>query len=626
MSRRALTPLLLSLLVIPQSLAQNAQNAPVLTLRPVVREVQLDVIVTDSKGHPVKGLKSSDFTLLEDGSPQRFNHFEEHSSMTSEQIAKLAPPEKAPPNTFTNYVSAVNTNASTVILLDALDTPIQAQQYIRNQVIDYMKQVPPGASIAIFSLDTRMSLVQGFTSDPEVLLNAVKSHRDDPKISLLLDGHNEVYRQFRLDELTQGMRMLSRYLAGFPGRKNLIWFTGSVPRSMYDTGGIGNPFPDASTFLDDYAKTTDELTLSRVAVYPIDGRGLATDPAFSAANRAGPTPRSANEFATRQFFDHSDLDLVADATGGKAYYNTNGLKNVIADIVDAGSNYYSIAYTPTNTKWDGQFRKIKVQTDTSGLSLQYRNGYRAQSREQIESTHAANIQKRQAAGQFVPSSEPQPKDPRVALVRRAPQENMKASMQLGAIPPTQVIFNASLTAGANITKLDKNAPLPKDNYLAPEFRTKPFRDYHILYAFSPHNIVFTATPDGLHHGRVEFVAVLFNQQGEAVNSMVTNSEMDLKDATYRRLMQGRAMSINQTIAVPVKGNYFLRLGVHDATADHVGAIEIPVDEIKPGIAGAGQTLTPATGPASPPASSPRPSTPAVFPPAAQSSTPPPAPP
>ncbi len=593
MSARSLARLLPLLLAIPYALSQQpSSQPPTLTLRPVVREVQLDILVTDSKGHPVKGLKPNEFTLLEDGAPQRFNHFEEHHAMTPDEVAKLAPPEKLPTNTFTNYIPAINTNASTVILLDALDTPIQAQMYIRDQVIQYMKQVPAGTSIAIFSLDTRMSLIQGFTSDPEVLLTAVKSHRDDPKLPFLLDSHNEVYRQFRLDSLTQGMQMLSRYLAGFPGRKNLIWFTGTVPRTMYDTGGIGNPFPDSSTFLDDYAKTTDELTLSRVAVYPIDGRGLATDPAFSAANRGIPSPRSTSEFTTRQFYQHSDLDLVAQATGGKAYYNTNGLKGVIADIVDAGSNYYSIAYTPTNSKWDGQYRTIKVQTSYSGLSLQYRNGYRARSREQIEASHAANIQKRQASGQFVPTSEPQPRDPRVALVRRNPQENVKASMQLGAIPSTQIVFNASLTLNPAVTKLDKKTPLPKDNYLAPDFHTKPFRDYRILYALSPRNIIFTATPDGLHHGRVEFIAVLFNPQGEAINSMITTSQMDLKDETYRRVIQGAALSMNQSIAVPVKGNYFLRLGVHDAIADHVGALEIPVDEIKPGIAGAGQTLTP----------------------------------
>jgi hypothetical protein len=33
------------------------------------------------------------------------------------------------------------------------------------------------------------------------------------------------------------------------------------------------------------------------------------------------------------------------------------------------------------------------------------------------------------------------------------------------------------------------------------------------------------------------------------------------------------------IQVPVKGSYFLRLGVRDIATDRVGALEIPVDRI-----------------------------------------------
>jgi hypothetical protein len=42
-----------------------------------------------------------------------------------------------------------------------------------------------------------------------------------------------------------------------------------------------------------------------------------------------------------------------------------------------------------------------------------------------------------------------------------------------------------------------------------------------------------------------------------------------------------------TIAVPAKGNYFLHLGVRDVDGDHIGALEIAVDQVKPGVAGMG---------------------------------------
>jgi len=561
----------------------DTQPVPAARLTAVARAVLLDVVVTDSKGHPVKGLKPSDFVITEDGAPQNLDSFEEHTAMTPDEVAKLNPPVKLPPNTYTNLTAAPNTNASTVILLDSLDTNVSAQMYLRGQVIDYMKTVPPGTSIAIFELNTSMRLVQGFTSDPQVLLDAVEStKRNSPTISPLLGGHNYPYRQMRQDSLQSGMQMLGRYLAGFPGRKNLIWFTGVVPRTIYGEG-IGNPFQDSTSFIDDIAQTTDVLTLSRVAVYPIDSRGLQTDPAFSAAH--GGIPRLGTGFETRQFYQHGDLDDVADATGGKAFYNTNGLKQAIAEIVDTGSNYYTIAYTPTNKKWNGQYRQIHIQVDVDHASLLYRHGYYARSRDRRDQHHLTTLLRRPAG----------PYNPEVPPTGNAqapsPQDNLAASMALGAIPPTQLIFEASLAPSNNVVKPEKDKPLPKDNFLRPEFQKKPYRDYSILFGMNVHQLQMALTPPGIHQGQVQFVAVLYTDQGEVVNSTDADVTMNLLEKTYQSLLQdGLKMHLN--IAVPVKGNYFLRLGVLDADGNQVGAMEVPVEEIKLGVAGLGQTIAP----------------------------------
>ena len=52
-------------------------------------------------------------------------------------------------------------------------------------------------------------------------------------------------------------------------------------------------------------------------------------------------------------------------------------------------------------------------------------------------------------------------------------------------------------------------------------------------------------------------------------------------------MLATGLPARQEIAVPVKGNYFLRVGVHDVASDHIGALEIPVDEVHPGVFGQG---------------------------------------
>ena len=308
----------------------QAPATPSATLSIAAREVLLDVVVTDRNGNPVTGLTPADFTVVEEGDPQRLTHLEEHHPMSAEDLARLKSTPPLPPNTFTNFSPVANTNSSTVILLDALDTAVQAQMELRQQLIDYLKHMQPGTPIAIFQIDTEMRLIQGFTADPAVLLDAAKGKRDMPSMTKPVYGNREEYNHARIEILRSGFQLMGRYLGGFPGRKNLIWLTGSIPGSYRNDPlgtSFGKSFKDEFNVLEDSpgdvpGALTDALTLSRVAVYPIDIRGLQTAPQFQASNAHGPSPGANMNFEGRQAFQHMDLDTIAEQTGGKAYYNT----------------------------------------------------------------------------------------------------------------------------------------------------------------------------------------------------------------------------------------------------------------------------------------------------------------
>jgi hypothetical protein len=158
-------------------------------------------------------------------------------------------------------------------------------------------------------------------------------------------------------------------------------------------------------------------------------------------------------------------------------------------------------------------------------------------------------------------------------------------MALGAVAPTEIVFIAKLAADDKVTKLDKNAP-PPNTFLRPPYDGKPFRTYTIQIQADARRMKLTQTPDGVHHGTVEFVAVVYDQSGGLVNSQLSTASLDLNDATYRQMMQS-GFPAKAQIAVPAKGNFFLRVGIHDVGGDQIGAIEIPVDQVKLGLGGAG---------------------------------------
>jgi VWFA-related protein len=584
--------------VVAQAAPQQAppQAGPTPTISVTAREVLLDVLVTDATGHPVTGLTPKDFTVTEEGAPQTIRRLEEHQPMADAEVALLHATPALPPNTFSNYTPVLNTNASTVVLLDALDTPITSQQYLREQLIAYLKNMQPGASIAIFQLDTEMRLIQGFSSDQETLLAAAESKRNMPSIERPIRGNRTIYEQTKREVLRDGMQMLGRYLAGFQGRKNLIWFTGQVPLTIFGSG-LGNPFKDSfgvvGGSIGDLSDLTDNLTISRVAIYPVDTRGL--DDGFDMSPAGGAHGHSGASFASRMNNDIYDLQAVAENTGGKAYFNTNGLKDVIAEVVRNGSNYYTLAYATTNTAWDGEYRHIKITVDRPGVHVQHRQGYYAVNRDAVEQRQIAAIQKRAARGgnaQSIAESQvaaPEPvasdQTPAGVLVHH-PKGGFQDAMVLGAVPPTEIVFTASLAPSDAVQKFEKKTPLPQGNYLQAGWEAKPFRVDTILFQADIHRVKLTQSADGVRHGTLEFATIVYTQEGQPVNSLLSTAAVDLDDATYRTLLR-TGMPLRQQVAIPVKGNYFLRMGVHDVAGDQMGALEIPVDQVQVGVAGRG---------------------------------------
>src|SRR5581483_3550750 len=175
----------------------GAQSLP--TFKAKARLVLLDVVVTNNKGEPVTGLKKEDFEVIEDGRPQSVSAFEEHKGAPPTQI-KLPP---MPPNVYTNFPMVQSADSVNVILLDALNTPTSDQVYVHKQMIKYVKSIPPGTRVAIFTLASRLRMLQGITSDSSLLLAAINNAKAGPSPSPLRPSTVESdANQSRIDFMT----------------------------------------------------------------------------------------------------------------------------------------------------------------------------------------------------------------------------------------------------------------------------------------------------------------------------------------------------------------------------------------------------------------------------------------
>jgi len=567
------------------------------TLQANANLVVVDVVVTDSRHSPVHNLTSADFKLLENGQPQTIKTFEEHH--TWEAAAPFPPPPKLPPATFTNYTNVPASGALNILLLDSLNTPMSAQADVRNLMLKYLKGTRPGSRMAIFGLNMRLILLQGFASDPELLSDVLNGKKDLPRSSLVLtdavNGDNsgaddqmmdmaqdapdamgndpnatqvladlqqfkaetqslplELRARITLDALNQ----IARYLTGLPGRKNLIWFSGSFPINILPDGDLENPFSAVASSEDEFRETTDLLSRSQVAVYPIDARSLMVAPMLDAGNSGAQYARTTGSIAKDEATNfqntsngHSTMQAMAEATGGEALVNTNGLKEAVEKAIDIGSNYYTLTYAPTLQKSDGEYRRIHVEIARQGLTLAYRRGY---------FTDDPDKPRRRA-------------EPASAGTGQAPAYNaMRTAMIRGGPDPIEIIFSAHVRLAIADPEPDPAA----GNQLAGKI-SGPYRRYHVLFGIDPHDIDFAAAPDGVRHCELEAAIYVYDVDGALLNSVGGRIESNIPADRYATMLKD-GIHFVQDISVPVGQDSFLRIGVHDETTNKVGAIEIPI--------------------------------------------------
>ena len=153
-------------------------------------------------------------------------------------------------------------------------------------------------------------------------------------------------------------------------------------------------------------------------------------------------------------------------------------------------------------------------------------------------------------------------------------------MLLGSVPAEEIIFTAHVTESGKVEQLSKDDTWPQDNYLAVDWKYQPFRKYTVEFAADGKSLQLMKGSDGLRHGRVAFVSIVYDQMAQNVNSMLTTKDLDIDEDQYRELLE-HGVTVRQEIAVPAKGNYFLRLGMHDTLNDRIGALEFAVDQVHP---------------------------------------------
>jgi VWFA-related protein len=385
--------------------------------------VLVPAIVTDKSGNHIAGLKKEDFTVLENGVEQTIATFEEVRS----EAGSFAHPTDS--NEFSNFLAgAPSASRITILVLDFINTPFMAQVAGRQQLLKYLTEsVDVREPMALYTLTrTGIQVVHDFTTDPRILVAALHRVKGDSyqmvdsaeqveaitgtaspdggadtpsanssgakgsgkssvqaeaaRLQTMLDNSEVNFQSFEqrlaITYTLDGIRQVAQALAGFPGRKSLIWASGGFPFSVSDNSMHLAP-AGRDTLIDVlplYEHTWQLLNDAQISLYPVDVKGLqvTTLPSASIRNLGKHFAQHAN---WRQFDTQSTFETFASMTGGRAYFNSNDLAKCFREAVNDSSQYYMLGYYLDHSKPQAGWRKLTVKARREYTEVRARNGF-----------------------------------------------------------------------------------------------------------------------------------------------------------------------------------------------------------------------------------------------------------
>ncbi|MFZ0820132.1 MAG: VWA domain-containing protein [Candidatus Acidiferrales bacterium] len=422
-------------LVVPGMLGQNSPSPsedefrwgarpyvpqPPNAIRVKTSIVQVPVVVRDSNGKALPGLKKSDFELYDNGHPVEIASFAVEN-------------QPAEPLRASQPVPVVNTNLATAAPPPPVNPPAPTARYIalffddtsmrmfdvvmaRNAATSFVKtSLKPGDKIGIFTTSTDVSL--DFTDNVPKLVDTIGkiiSQRKNAggmgascewmnpyQASLIVQtydvhsdaldlagaegcgdvhmiisaaqnmlGQSEQYAQETLGVITDVLH----YLGRMPGHRMMV---------LASSGFL------TQTLRDKQDKVIDTALNANVIINSLDAKGLVADVlARDDEGRPVPIPPQASrmialfdEFKSdNREYENDVMAILAQGTGGKFYHNRNDLDVGLREMATTPDVSYLLTFSPVNLKANGSSHSIKVKLpNTHGLKIEARRGYMAPS-------------------------------------------------------------------------------------------------------------------------------------------------------------------------------------------------------------------------------------------------------
>jgi VWFA-related protein len=536
--------------------------------------VQVDAVVTDSKGNYVTDLTADDFAVYDDGRPQKITNFS-YVSVSPQSPAGL-PPAVKPSSGFAPALPPApaaplrreDVRRTIVLMVDDLGLSFESMAFVRSSLRKFVeRQMQPRDLVAVCRTAAGSGALQQFTTDKRALLSIVDGLRWN------LDGRAGVFESYGkysqlAERLTHGnpagpsgavnssalgtlgaINYIVGALRQMPGRKSIVLFSdgvdlhqagqseiaealhklldhanraGTVIYTMH-TAGLQPLVPDAQDRMELTGMSGAQVQAKLNAITQVGVRG-SRDEAFNIGQQG--------------------IAYLALETGGIPYENGNDLNWGLDRVLEDQQGYYLIGFKPPSGTFEEKhgarsYHHVTVKVTRPGLHARSRSGFFGETDDETLPKYAT------------------------------PLEQMRAAM----LSPVR-----SADVRLRLTALYAEVPGH-----GPAVRNLLYIDTRDLTFQADHGVNLATHPAAGSSAEIEIVAVATSMGDLPVASVARSYKVQ---APADRLDEAAKEGALYTLDVPVKkrGAYQIQVAVRDTSTGKVGSasqfLEIP--ELKKG--------------------------------------------
>jgi VWFA-related protein len=536
------------------------------TFKVRVNLVLVRVVVRDSKGKIVPGLKKEDFQLFDNKKLQTISSFnvETPEARTASAMASTTAEGSSSSVDVAGGKAVVLPQRFVSMVFDDVHLSMQDAVFVRDSAKRFFESLAASDRVSLNT--TSGQLTQEFTDDHDKLTHALlgisprslsgQNLHQCPDISYyeadLIANKSDAQAlavatadalqcafggDTRMTSAAQSMAQSQAYTAVAQGDNETEYayrHMEEVIRRLASMPGqrvlvLVSPGFISTTLQSEASEIVDRATRSNIVINTIDARGLYTPDIMG--DIADPPPIQSSSTigykssyrAAEQFAQQDVLAQLADGTGGKFYHNRNDVDEAMREAGAAPAYSYLLGFSPQNLKIDGRFHALKVAlTSKEKFEIQARHGY------------------------FAPKT------------LMDPAESAKLEIQ-------EALFSQ-----------DEIRDLPV------EFQTQFFKKddaearLAILTHFDLKGIHFQKAL-GRNNDELTIVTGIFDENGNFVTGLSKIVDMKLLDTTYTKLSRS-GFTVKSSFDVK-PGTYLVRLVVRDAVGAQMaarnGAVVIP---------------------------------------------------